>query len=60
MSTSPTDSTRQYPVPCPSCTEPKGFPVQVRTLKDHSGGIEVKLKCRDCSHEWLEVIADND
>jgi len=34
----------------------KGYPYQVRTVTEHRGSIEVKLRCRDCSHEWVEVI----
>lgn len=60
MSTSSADSPRQYPVACPSCAEVKGFPIQVRTLPDRHGVVEVKLKCRDCSHEWVEIIASGD
>jgi ribosomal protein S27E len=60
MSVSPADSPRQYPVACPSCAELKGFPIQVRTLKEQPSAVEVKLKCRDCGHEWLEIIASSD
>jgi hypothetical protein len=60
MSTSSADSPRQYPVSCPSCAELKGFPIQVRTLTDRPGAIEVKLKCRDCNQEWVEVINSPD
>ena len=51
---------RQYPVACPQCAETKGFPYQVRTVSDQPGSIEVKLRCRDCSHEWVELIASHD
>jgi hypothetical protein len=51
---------RQYPVPCPQCDEPKGFPFEVRTIADHSGSIEVKLRCRDCHHEWVELVTTAD
>jgi len=37
----------------------KGFPYQVRTLTDRSGSIEVKLRCRDCNHEWIEIVNSN-
>jgi hypothetical protein len=56
MSSSIADSPRQYPVSCPSCAESKGFPFQVRTLPDQHGAIEVSLRCRDCNHEWIEII----
>jgi hypothetical protein len=49
-------SARQYPVACPSCDEAKGYPYQVRTLTDQPGSIEVKLRCRDCTHEWVEIV----
>jgi hypothetical protein len=48
---------REYPVPCPSCDESKGFPFQVRTVTLPPGAVEVRLRCRDCSHEWVEVVA---
>lgn len=51
---------RQYPVPCAKCTEEKGFPYQVRTLSEKPGHIEVKLRCRDCGHEWVEVVSSGD
>ena len=56
---SSSNSPRQYPIPCPSCEEEKGFPYQVRTLTDQPGSIEVTLRCRDCQHEWVEIIDSN-
>jgi DNA-directed RNA polymerase subunit M/transcription elongation factor TFIIS len=53
------DSQRQYPVACPSCDEVKGYPYQVRTLADQAGAIEVKLRCRDCHHEWIEIVSSD-
>jgi DNA-directed RNA polymerase subunit M/transcription elongation factor TFIIS len=53
------DSQRQYPVACPSCDAVKGYPYQVRTLNDHSGSIEVRLRCRDCQHEWIEIVSSD-
>ena len=47
---------RQYPVPCPKCENVKGYPYQVRTLTSQQGSIEVKLRCRDCSNEWVEIV----
>jgi DNA-directed RNA polymerase subunit M/transcription elongation factor TFIIS len=55
LMSSSTNTTRQYPVPCPKCDESKGYPYQVRTMSDHSGAIEIRLRCRDCNHEWIEV-----
>ncbi len=55
MSSTP-DSSNHYPVACPSCDEIKGYPFQVRTLSDRPGSIEVKLRCRECRHEWVEVV----
>jgi DNA-directed RNA polymerase subunit M/transcription elongation factor TFIIS len=49
-------SPRQYPVNCPKCDLDKGYPYQVRTLTENRGSIEVKLRCRDCHHEWVEII----
>jgi len=28
-------------------------------MADQPGAIEVKLRCRDCHHEWVEIIASN-
>jgi len=53
-------STREYPAPCPSCADGKGYPYQVKTLNDHSGSIEVKLRCRDCHHEWVELVTGHE
>jgi hypothetical protein len=58
MSAAP-DVSRQYPVHCPTCNEVKGFPYQVRTISDQPGSIEVKLRCRDCNHEWVKVVASD-
>ena len=52
------DSAREYPAVCPSCDEAKGFPYQVRTMNDRPGAIEVRLRCRDCSHEWVEIVTN--
>jgi DNA-directed RNA polymerase subunit M/transcription elongation factor TFIIS len=51
---------RNYPAVCPSCEETKGFPYQVRTRTDQPGSIEVKLRCRECNHEWVEVVVSHD
>ena len=29
-------------------------------MADQAGSIEVKLRCRDCHHEWVEVVANRD
>ena len=54
--TSDADSSNRYPVVCPSCDEIKGYPFQVRTLSDQPDSVEVRLRCRDCRHEWVEVV----
>jgi hypothetical protein len=51
-----TETPRQYPTPCPLCEEVKGYPYQVRTVSDRQGSIEVKLRCRQCQHEWVELV----
>ena len=38
----------------------KGYPYQVRTMSAQPGAIEVKLRCRDCNHEWVEIVSSND
>jgi len=60
MQTPMSDSPRQYPVACPICREDKGFPVKVRTLTERPGHIEVKVRCRDCNHEWVEISSSRD
>jgi DNA-directed RNA polymerase subunit M/transcription elongation factor TFIIS len=57
---SPADASRQYPVACPHCDEVKGFPYQVRTMSAQPGSIEVKLRCRDCNHEWVEIVTNQE
>ena len=57
---SSSDAARQYPVACPTCDEVKGYPYQVRTISNHSGAIEVRLRCRDCNHEWVEIVTSRD
>jgi DNA-directed RNA polymerase subunit M/transcription elongation factor TFIIS len=51
---------RQYPIVCPQCHEVKGYPYQVQTITDHSGSIEVRLRCRECNHEWVELVASTE
>lgn len=51
---------RQYPVNCPKCNRDRGYPFQVQTVAAKAGEIEVKLRCRDCSHEWVEVVTAKD
>ena len=58
--TNAADATRQYPVACPVCDEVKGYPYQVRTITDQPTSIEVKLRCRECLHEWLEIVTSPD
>jgi hypothetical protein len=55
-----TDAPKQYPVACPTCAQVRGFPFQVRTLTERPGHIEVKLRCRECTYEWVEVISSRD
>jgi hypothetical protein len=57
---STTTSAREYPVACPECDQLKGYPYQVRTMTEQRGSIDVKLRCRECSHEWVEVIDNTD
>ena len=53
------DVPRQYPVVCPICDEVKGFPYPVTTLTDQAGSIEIKLRCRECHHEWVEIVSSS-
>ena len=53
------DSTRNYPTACPKCQQEKGFPFQVRTVNGKPGYIEIKLRCRDCHHEWQQEISND-
>jgi DNA-directed RNA polymerase subunit M/transcription elongation factor TFIIS len=57
---SSSNSPKNYPVVCPICDGDKGYPYQVRTLTDQPGSIEVRLRCRDCNHEWVEVTPSPD
>jgi DNA-directed RNA polymerase subunit M/transcription elongation factor TFIIS len=56
MSSSNPESPKQYPVACPCCQEEKGYPFQARTLSEQPGSIEVSLRCRECSHEWITIV----
>lgn len=58
--TTGSEASRQYPVVCPLCDEVKGYPYQVRTISNQPGSIEVKLRCRECHHEWLEIVTSSD
>jgi DNA-directed RNA polymerase subunit M/transcription elongation factor TFIIS len=51
---------RQYPVICPKCSQDRGYPFQVQTIAARANQIEVRLRCRDCSHEWVEVVSSKD
>ena len=42
------------------CDEVKGYPYQVRTMTDRPASIEIKLRCRDCQHEWLEIVTSRE
>jgi hypothetical protein len=53
------DTARQYPAPCVSCKENKGFPILVRTISGQPRQIEIKLRCRDCGHEWTQIISSD-
>jgi DNA-directed RNA polymerase subunit M/transcription elongation factor TFIIS len=50
------ETPRQYPITCPLCEEVKGYPYQVRTVSGPQESIEVKLRCRQCQHEWVEIV----
>lgn len=49
------DSQPQYPIDCPKCHATKGYPFEVRTVNEKPGHIEIRLRCRDCAHEWVDV-----
>ena len=53
---SATNPQKQFPVVCPKCVQSQGYPFQVRTLNEQPGAVEVRLRCRDCTHEWVEVM----
>ena len=54
------DPQRQYPASCPICHGEKGFPYLVRTLIEKPNHIEIRLRCRDCGHEWANVVPHRD
>ena len=51
---------RQYPVICQKCQKETGFPFQVRTLSEQPGHIEIKIRCRECATEWIEVVSSRE
>jgi len=54
------EAKRQYPASCVSCEKEKGYPFQVRTLQNQPGHIEIRLRCRDCGYEWIQIISNNE
>ena len=44
----------------PDLRRGQGVSFQVRTLSDRPDSIEVKLRCRECHHEWLEIRVPED
>jgi hypothetical protein len=40
-----------YPESCPECRSKNGMPYSAGTC-DRPGVIVVKLRCRECGHEW--------
>ena len=54
------DPTCQYPTRCVSCEKVMGYPFLVRTLSDKPGHIEVQLRCRDCGHEWIQIVTSKE
>jgi hypothetical protein len=53
------DASRKYPVVCPKCAESMGYPFQVRTLTERPGSIEIKLRCRSCGHDWIDIVSSD-
>jgi DNA-directed RNA polymerase subunit M/transcription elongation factor TFIIS len=53
------DASRKYPVVCPKCGGIAGYPFQVRTLIERPGSIEIRLRCRECGHEWVDVVVSD-
>jgi hypothetical protein len=45
------ECTPEYPATCPHCHDTKGWPFAAGTC-ERTNVIVVKLRCRECSHEW--------
>jgi DNA-directed RNA polymerase subunit M/transcription elongation factor TFIIS len=43
----------QFPVACPHCTAPSGYPYQVQTRRDKLDRVNVSVRCKDCDHTWM-------
>lgn len=43
----------QFPVACPHCTAPSGYPYQVQTRSDTRDLVNVAVRCKDCDHTWM-------
>ena len=40
-----------FPMKCPACKEEAGMPFKALKRLD-SDGMQVAMRCRECSHEW--------
>ena len=43
----------QFPVACPHCMAPSGYPYKVETLRDKQNRVNVAVRCKDCAHTWM-------
>ena len=43
----------QFPIACPHCTAPSGYPYQVQTRRDKLDRVNVSMRCKDCEHTWM-------
>ena len=42
-----------FPVACPHCAAPQGYPYRVETSKESRDQVNVSLRCKDCQHSWM-------
>jgi hypothetical protein len=51
---SPLPLTPKFPVACPHCSAPSGYPFQVETSRESHNTLTMSMRCRDCEHSWIQ------
>ena len=42
-----------FPVACPHCAAPQGYPYRVETSRESHDHVNVSMQCKDCQHSWI-------
>jgi len=43
----------QFPIACPHCTMPSGYPYRVETMREKQNRVNVAVRCKLCEHTWI-------